>query len=109
MAFRVLTQSTSCLDNCAGLLGIYCLSRAVELCFAPNGRLKIGESADEIGRVVTPAIERENVNASKLAANGHTPVRTSTKQASNLFKGLFDAIELLCAVRGIGWDFGTGE
>ncbi|EJD50974.1 hypothetical protein AURDEDRAFT_112049, partial [Auricularia subglabra TFB-10046 SS5] len=76
-----------------GLLGIYAVSRAVEFSFTPRGRFKIGEKV--LGAQATPAVEREQ--------SVHKPHRSW-----GAFVGLRDAIELLCAVRGIGWDFGSG-
>ncbi|KAH7096716.1 hypothetical protein BKA62DRAFT_833783 [Auriculariales sp. MPI-PUGE-AT-0066] len=102
-----------------GMLAIYCLSRAAELCFVPKGRFKIGETAETLGRVGIPAIERENRKILQIPngsngslANGSSCMKrsngSSPRAANGFSRGLRDALELLCAVRGIGWDFGTG-
>ncbi|CAE6494394.1 unnamed protein product [Rhizoctonia solani] len=83
----------------SGLWGMFALLKAVELAFAVRGRLRIGEI--EPGVVKSPT------------SNGHaarvTRAQPNPRLLSALNSGFSDACELLSSMRGIGWDYGTGN
>ncbi|KZV81759.1 hypothetical protein EXIGLDRAFT_730616 [Exidia glandulosa HHB12029] len=76
-----------------GLCGVFCVGLTLELARAPAGRRKLGEKVANQGSQST--IERD---ADLRRDHARRPFHA----------GLFDAIELLCTMRGIEWDFGSG-
>ncbi|KDQ11094.1 hypothetical protein BOTBODRAFT_190046 [Botryobasidium botryosum FD-172 SS1] len=83
--------------NCGrGLIGIALFARTIEFTLARDGRKKIGETT--VG--VTPGVQ-------KFAHDTKAPWSLESVSRS-LWRGLSDSFELLCNLRGIGWDFGTG-
>lgn len=83
-----------------GLWGMFALVKAVELAFAPQGRLKANEI--EPGVLKFPASNGHPHSADKISPSGST---TLWSRARN---GFLDACELLGSMRGVGWDYGTG-
>ena len=67
------------------------MARGLEYAFLPHGRLKIGETSPG--------------SISESAANGDHSNLQGKKTTSPL-QWFVDAMEVLCAMRGIGWDFG---
>ncbi|QRV92554.1 membrane bound O-acyl transferase family protein [Ceratobasidium sp. AG-Ba] len=79
---------------------MFALVKSVEFACAPQGRLKVNE--------VSPGVLKSSV------PNGRTQAtHESTPKAANLWTnvrdGFLDACELLSSMRGIGWDYGTGN
>ncbi|KDQ62485.1 hypothetical protein JAAARDRAFT_149394 [Jaapia argillacea MUCL 33604] len=92
------------------LLGLYEIGRALDFAFARHGRLKVGEKVPgEMYRRPTPPSHATNAGA-HTNGDAHIEDKLEPKDhTSSLFPlWLEDAIEMLCAVRGIGWDFGHG-
>lgn len=73
------------------------IARALEFAFLPNGRLKVGEESP--GRLATAAI-------SKGTPNGGTHTHAPESRHNPFLRGVLDSLEVLCSMRGIGWDFG---
>lgn len=115
-----------------GLAGIAAVARILDWSLAPKGILKIGEL--EPGRVATPAVQIDhalqeaedipnhikptptrNMSYNTTIKKGLDPTSTAAGIVKNppstgnpLVRGFLDASELICAMRGIGWAFGTG-
>ncbi|CAE6367420.1 unnamed protein product [Rhizoctonia solani] len=83
----------------SGLWGMFALVKAVELAFTPHGRLKMGEI--EPGLIRSPANDKHTDNFTKT--------QFGSGRLSALYIGFLDACELLSSMRGIGWDYGTGN
>ncbi|CAE6451958.1 unnamed protein product [Rhizoctonia solani] len=83
----------------SGLWGIFALLKTVELACVARGRLKV----DEIEPGVTKA------SASNENASGISQTQFKPRFLSAFYIGFLDACELLSSMRGIGWDYGTGN
>ncbi|KZS93639.1 hypothetical protein SISNIDRAFT_64471 [Sistotremastrum niveocremeum HHB9708] len=84
-----------------GLLALAMTARALEFAYLPQGILKRGEVRP--GEMLTPAVSRKQ--------GVHAPGDGSSlkRPASGLFPLWFqDSMEVLCAMRGMGWQFGEG-
>lgn len=84
------------------LLALTIIARAIEFASLPNGRLKIGEIAP--GRIATPAISK---GLQEGLRNGDSRPHAEASRRSPFSRGVLDSLEVLCAMRGIGWDFGA--
>lgn len=114
-----------------GLAGIFGATKVLELAFAPNGQLKIGEH--EPGLIENPAIELDLLDKGSNSSDattkmdvddpnihdkihirrgeGKTPsevVQEHFSRSNPITSGFLDAAETLANLRGIGWQFGTG-
>jgi hypothetical protein len=78
---------------------MFALVKVVEFAFAPRGRLKVGEV--EPGLIKSSASGRHSVDSTKA--------QRGTEVLSVIYVGFLDACELLSSMRGIGWDYGTGN
>lgn len=84
--------------------------KALDYAFAKEGRFKVGEKSP--GDSQTPAISKKDYDPkdpTKILTNGNGEVlRTGTARPGSSFLPLWfeDAVELLFAFRGVGWDFG---
>lgn len=111
-------------------MGVFGATKVLELAFASNGILKLGER--EPGLIENPAIELDKINKEKdtSVANGHGSTNNNvnrkihlrrgkgttlreiaqeqTSRRNQVFSGFLDAAEALASLRGIGWQFGTG-
>ncbi|CAE6440436.1 unnamed protein product [Rhizoctonia solani] len=83
----------------SGLWGAFALLKSVELAFVARGRLKIDEV--EPGVMKSPP---SNGHAASVAQAQLKPGFLHT-----FYTGFSDACELLSSMRGIGWDYGTGN
>ncbi|KAF8755032.1 Membrane bound O-acyl transferase family [Rhizoctonia solani] len=83
----------------SGLWGMFALLKAVEFALTPHGRLKVGEMKP--GSIKSPA-------SNKYIAN-FTKTQSISRSLSALYIGFLDACELLSSMRGVGWDYGTGN
>ncbi|CAE7212177.1 unnamed protein product [Rhizoctonia solani] len=83
----------------SGLWGIFALLKTVELAFVARGRLKVDEL--EPGVVRSPS--------SNGHADGAPPEHLKHGFLFTCYSGFLDACELLSSMRGIGWDYGTGN
>ena len=104
-----------------GLGGLFLAFKAVEFGLAPNGILKVGETEPGVVRMlVISASETDgrkitNGTVPSLGARPTAEKRRSTQPlsprnvASDIVAGLRDAVEALGALRGIGWEAGTGS
>ncbi|KII90963.1 hypothetical protein PLICRDRAFT_39539 [Plicaturopsis crispa FD-325 SS-3] len=73
----------------------FTIGKSLEFAFAKEGRLKVGETRP--GEIEEPA---------KGSTYGHG---TAEKSAPGIYPRWFsDAIEVMCTMRGLGWDFGQG-
>ncbi|KAF8685652.1 Membrane bound O-acyl transferase family [Rhizoctonia solani] len=78
---------------------MFALLKAVEFALTPHGRLKVGEMKP--GSIKSPA-------SNKYIAN-FTKTQSISRSLSALYIGFLDACELLSSMRGVGWDYGTGN
>jgi len=83
----------------AALIGFTIMARAVEYASLPNGRLKLGEVSP--GKLATPAISKGLQNG-----NGNTQPHAPSSRRNPFLRGCLDGVEVLCALRGIGWEHG---
>jgi len=83
----------------AALLALTISARALEYAFLPAGQLKVGETAP--GKLGAPAI------SSGMPNGNHKEDTTPNSSPDSLLIGFRDAMEVLCAMRGIGWTTGT--
>ncbi|TDL23297.1 hypothetical protein BD410DRAFT_747373 [Rickenella mellea] len=94
-----------------GLVALTFVGKGLEYAFTPQGRWKIGES--KLGQEETPAVALKDKPPphSNGFANGSVEVdlpRAEKQFDSVLPKWFLDSVEVLLAMRGIGWDFGRG-
>ncbi|KLO11802.1 hypothetical protein SCHPADRAFT_830503 [Schizopora paradoxa] len=92
-----------------GLYCLLCIAKAIEFASVRGGRRKIGETLP--GDDERPAISKKDYDPTGHSAdsNGHVPVTGLERPGSRFLPvWLEDAIEVLCSLRGIGWDFGKG-
>lgn len=99
-----------CISSITGLACLVSICKALDYTFAKEGRFKVGEKSP--GDSQAPAISKKTydpLDPSKKLANGNGDVhRTGTARPGSSFLPLWfeDAVELLFAFRGVGWDFG---
>ncbi|KAJ1303499.1 hypothetical protein OPQ81_011685 [Rhizoctonia solani] len=83
----------------SGLWGMFALLKAVELAFVGRGRLKVSE--------VEPGVMK--ASADGVTTSGIFRAQLKPGFLSTFYFGFLDACELLSSMRGIGWDYGTGN
>lgn len=79
-----------------------CISIGIDFALAVDGRFKHGEKT--LGDIETPAISQQDPALTGKARVD--PVTAHRPLGSILPRWLEDAVEVLSAIRGIGWDFG---
>lgn len=91
------------------------IGKAIDYALVPNGHYKVGEK--EPGQDRRPAISKKDYdpkNPFSSISNGTASPRsipvTGTNRPGSNFLPLWiqDGLELICAARGIGWDWGKG-
>ncbi|EJC98436.1 uncharacterized protein FOMMEDRAFT_23682 [Fomitiporia mediterranea MF3/22] len=93
------------------LVGLMVLGKALDYALVPNGHYKVGEKRP--GDVQTPAISKKDYDPkdpTRRISNGYIPpTRGRNRPLSSILPlWLQDGLELVCAARGVGWDWGKG-
>ncbi|TFY63962.1 hypothetical protein EVG20_g6107 [Dentipellis fragilis] len=79
------------------------IAKGIDMAFAPYGILKQGESASAVGSMEEPAV------SAKKDADAPGDEQSQKRPGSSFIPAwLEDALEIMFAIRGIGWDFGRG-
>ncbi|KAI6147305.1 hypothetical protein BKA82DRAFT_640346 [Pisolithus tinctorius] len=82
---------------------IFMVSRVIDWAWRPEGMLKVGE--EKLSVFVNPPNQRRG----GTSTDGTNASRTSPSiWERHLPSWLYDALELFCTLRGIGWTFGVG-
>ncbi|KAH8109797.1 hypothetical protein DFH11DRAFT_1810858 [Phellopilus nigrolimitatus] len=94
--------------SAAGLCCLVCIGKALDYALAKEGRFKVGEVRPGADR--TPAISKKDYDPADPARPADADVTAAGAArpgARVLPRGVLDALELLFAFRGVGWDFGA--
>lgn len=103
---RLFLQVTHFYKLSSGLFALACIGRALDFAFVKDGRRKIGEV--KIGEDETPAISKKDVSDSDDESTSNEVPSAKRPLASYLPVWFEDSMEVLHALRGIGWDYGKG-
>lgn len=85
-----------------GLFALVVIAKSLDYAFVTEGRRRLGESGP-----LSPIHEPESDPATRSRPTGEHPT-PDTATATLLPRPLLDALDVSCALRGIGWDFGKG-
>lgn len=88
--------------NPTALLALVCIGLGIDFALVREGRFKIGEKT--LGDIETPAISQQD--PSITGSTKADPAMSHRPGGGFLPLWFEDAMEVLIAVRGIGWDFG---
>lgn len=86
------------------------IAKALDYTFAKEGRYKIGEVrlGNEDRAAISLADKRGDITNRAASPSVKPSPQTAHFPFSLLPRWLVDAVELLCTMRGYGWDFGVG-